>query len=315
MTMHESSRREFLAVAAVAATVAISARAQDPPQVAQPAGKYVDVHTHLGQPWGDRPALTAAGLLAWMDARGIAQAVVLPLISPEAWDHPLTTDYVLRETEPHRDRLIPFCSIDPRTINLSGYAAKRDLLRRYQDAGAKGFGEHKAGVTMDDPRNLELFRACGELGLPILFHVDNHRNMDAPGLPGLETVLREVSNATFIAHANGWWASISADATQEHLESYPKGKVVPGGAIDVLMDKYPNIYGDLSAGSGANAIARDIEFGREFLIRRADRLIFGTDYLAPEQAVPQFELLDSLALPDDVQAKIYRDNARRILNL
>lgn len=80
------------------------------------------------------------------------------------------------------------------------------------------------------------------------------------------------------------------------------------------MEKYPNIYGDLSAGSGLNAISRDPDFGREFLIRRADRLLFGTDYLAEGQQVGQFEFLDRLDLPADVQAKIFRDNVRRILN-
>jgi hypothetical protein len=76
---------------------------------------------------------------------------------------------------------------------------------------------------------------------------------------------------------------------------------------------YPNLYGDLSAGSGANAIRRDLEFGREFVIRRADRLLFGTDYLANAQQVPQFDLHDSLDLPAEVQAKVFRENARKLL--
>ena len=81
------------------------------------------------------------------------------------------------------------------------------------------------------------------------------------------------------------------------------------------MEKYPNIHGDLSAGSGHNAIARDLEFGRQFLIRRADRLLFGTDYLAGGQVVPQFELFAQLALPEAVQAKIFRNNARQLLGI
>jgi predicted TIM-barrel fold metal-dependent hydrolase len=79
------------------------------------------------------------------------------------------------------------------------------------------------------------------------------------------------------------------------------------------MEAYPNLYGDLSAGSGANSISRDREFGREFMIRRQDRLLFGTDYLQPGQAVPQFELFDSLDLPTDVAAKVFRGNAERVL--
>ncbi|MEX2015870.1 MAG: amidohydrolase family protein [Candidatus Hydrogenedentales bacterium] len=271
----------------------------------------MDIHTHLGQQWGQRPALTADMLLRWMDMHNVAEAVVLPLINPEAWDHPLTTDYVLKETAAHRDRLVPFCSIDPRTVDLD----KRDLLARYRDAGARGFGEHKAGVAMDDAHNIELFRACAEVGLPILFHLDNVRNTDAPGLPGLVRVLREVPDAVFIGHAPGFWSNISGDVTAEELGGYPKRGVAPGGALDRLFEAYPNLYGDLSAGSGANAIARDREFGRAFMIRNADRLLFGTDYLAPEQEVPQFELFEALELPEEVRAKIYRGNARRLLGL
>ena len=67
----------------------------------------------------------------------------------------------------------------------------------------------------------------------------------------------------------------------------------------------------------ATLASRDLDFGREFLIRRQDRILFGTDFLAPKQAVPQFELFEQkLAdLPMDVQAKIFRDNARGLLKL
>lgn len=279
------------------------------------AGEFIDVHTHVGQTWNTTAPLGAEELLRWMDANRIAQAVVLPLVSPEASSFPLTTDFVLAQTQPFRDRLIPFCSIDPRTSYTGEQKAAVEMLKKYQEAGARGFGEHKPGVPIDHPGNLALFAACGEVGLPILFHLDNQRNTDQPGLPGLAKVLSETPQATFIAHGPGWWASISGDATQKDLGGYPRSKPTPGGAIDALMDKFPNIYGDLSAGSGAGAISRDLEFGREFLLRRADRLLFGTDFLAPNQDVPQFELFARLDLPQDVRAKISRENARRVLKL
>ncbi|MCC6490096.1 MAG: amidohydrolase family protein [Candidatus Hydrogenedentes bacterium] len=310
------SRREFLDRAgrtSLGLVAASAALAQEPAAV--PQAPFIDVHTHITQKWGKVPELTAEGLLAWMDIRAISQAVVLPLVSPESWDHPLSTDFVLRVTEPHRDRLIPFCSIDPRVPNLSGYQAKVDLLKRYIDAGARGFGEHKCGVPIDDPGNMELFKACAELRLPVLFHMDNERNMDTPGLPGLTRVLQQNPEGVFIGHANGWWASISGDATQKDMHDYPRRPVTSGGAIDVLMDRFPNLYGDLSAGSGANALKRDIAFGREFVLRRADRLLFGTDYLSPGQDIPQFDLLRELDLPADTLEKISRSNACRVLGL
>jgi predicted TIM-barrel fold metal-dependent hydrolase len=308
------SRRDFLgrvASLATAATFAPRLRAEE----AKPNPPYLDIHTHLGQPWGNRDALTVDALLHWMDRSGVEQACVLPLVSPESYDYPISTDYVLEKTKPHRERLLPFCSLDPRTSEWSGVKRKKDLLTRYKDAGARGFGEHKCGTPVDDPRSLEIYHACGELGFPVLFHLDNIRNTDKPGLPGLAHALEQCPQTNFIGHANGFWASISGDATAADLGAYPKKPVAKGGALDALFDRYPNIYGDLSAGSGANAIMRDMEFGRAFVIRRADRLLFGTDYLAPGQVVPQIDLYRKLELPDDVRAKVFRGNARRLLGI
>jgi len=310
------SRRDFCRTG-IAASLAIGvasaakySRASD-----FPVGQYVDVHTHLGQTWNSTQPLSAEALLQWMDNNNVAQAVVLPLVSPESSSYPLTTDFVLSQTKPHRDRLIPFCSVDPRTSYTGGLRGLVEMLKKYADQGAKGFGEHKPGVKIDDPRNMTIYAACGELNLPILFHLDEQRNTDSPGLPGLEKALKEFPHTQFIGHGPGWWTSISGSVKLADLGGYPEGPVAPGGAIDALMDKYPNIHGDLSAGSGARAISRDATFGREFLIRRADRLMFGTDFLAPGQEVPQLTLFRQLNLPAEVQPKIFRDNARRLLRL
>src|SRR4029077_1259503 len=138
-----------------------------------------------------------------------------------------------------------------------------------------------------------------------------------PGRPRLENVLRSFPGLPLIGHAAGFWASISGDASPHDFNRYltaPKS-VAAGGALDRLMDRYPNLFGDLSEPGGYWAIHRDERFGREFLIRRADRLLFGTDFLMADHDVPQFALLDALALPDAVQAKIYRGNAIRLLKL
>ncbi|HUY87802.1 MAG TPA: amidohydrolase family protein [Pirellulales bacterium] len=317
MLTRRQFHQRFASAAAASTSLAWFAKtaASQTPQKVFPAGEFVDVHTHLGQTWNSTQVLTAEELLRWMDAHRVAQAVVLPLVSPESSSYPLTSDFVLAETKPHRDRLIPFCSVDPRTSYTGGHKGLAAMLSHYVEAGAKGFGEHKPGVKIDDPRNLAIYAACSELKLPLLFHLDNQRNMDAPGLPGLAKALASAPNAQFIGHGPGWWASISGGLSQKDLGGYPRGEVAPGGAIDALMDKFPNLYGDLSAGSGAGAINRDLKFGREFFIRRADRLMFGTDFLSPGQAVPQFELFEKIDLPDDVRAKISRENARKLLQL
>jgi predicted TIM-barrel fold metal-dependent hydrolase len=308
------SRRQFcgsIAAGAAALSTGRFLKAQE----ASAADSYVDVHLHLGQPWNERGELTAEMLLRWMDAHRIEQGVVLPLISPESWFYPITSQWVLQQTAPFRDRLIPFCAVDPRSVNLGGYSGFIDILRRYIDAGARGMGEHKWGGAINDPRNVELMQACGEVRLPVLFHLDNIRNTDAPGLPGLEELLRQAPETVLIGHGPGWWASISGQCTAADLGGYPRGPVQPGGAIDRLMERYPNLYGDLSAGSGNNALTRDPDFTRSFVDRRQDRLMFGTDFLATGQEVPQFETLASLEVRQPIRDKILRQNARRILSM
>ncbi len=295
---HRVSRRAFNGrLAAAGMALAGMAGSASGAEKKFPAGKYVDVHVHLEQEWFSGGKLTPKMMLDWMDKEQVAQVVVLPLVCPEAWHYPISTHWVLEQTAPYRDRLIPFCDIDPRCTYLKGVKGFLGPLKKYVEAGAKGLGEHKCGGPIDDPRRLDLFRACGELKLPILFHMDTIRNTDKPGLPGLARVLEAVPNSNFLGHAPGWWSALA------------------DGTMDRLMDKYPNIYGDLSAGSGAGAISRDMKFGREFVIRRADRLCFGTDYLKLGQKIPQFELYEKLDLPPDVQAKVFRDNARRVLGL
>ncbi|MBM4081294.1 MAG: hypothetical protein FJ278_16445, partial [Planctomycetes bacterium] len=43
------------------------------------------------------------------------------------------------------------------------------------------------------------------------------------------------------------------------------------------MAKYPNLWADISAGSGHNALSRDPSFGLEFMDQFQDKLMFGTD--------------------------------------
>ena len=279
-------------------------------------GKVVDVHVHIGTvPAGKSDPLTAEDLLREMDARGVSQAWVLPLVSPEAFADPVPTRYVLAATKPYRDRMIPFCVIDPR--NSWYVRGKADVLQAqlqaYMDAGAKGFGEHKPGIPIDDPRNMELYAACAEKKLPVLFHLDAKRNMDVPGLPGLERVLKAFPELPFIGHAHGFWASISGNVTAVELGKYPKSKIAPGGALDRLFDQYPNLYGDVSSGSGMNALTRDPDFTIPFLTRRADRLLFGTDYLTHGWDTGQHDLFRRLNLPPDVTNRILHQNARKLI--
>ena len=313
-------RTALLSGAACALKMSGSFAADKPPRKI----KYIDIHTHLGSFYFGQE-LTAELLVRFMDQHDVEKACVLPLISPESAPitQPVTTAIAAYRQFP--ERLIPFASLDPRAVtepgkrtgHVGGVKGMIDILKRYQDAGCRGLGEHKTGLWFDAPQQMALYEACDAVGLPILFHLDDIRNPDTPGLPRVENVLKAFPKLPLIGHAAGFWASISGDATFEDFGRYPEvpKKIAPGGALDRLLKKYPNLYGDLSEPGGEKAIARDPDFGREFLIRNADQLLFGTDVLMPEQKIPQFELLDSLKLPEEVQYKIFRGNAIKLLKL
>ena len=95
----------------------------------------------------------------------------------------------------------------------------------------------------------------------------------------------------------------------------PKHPVTPGGKIEALLEKYPNLYCDISMASGYNALTRDLDFTRKFLLTWQDRTVYGRDTYGGSYNNLHRELLEreALSLPVDVLEKIYCDNARRIL--
>ena len=96
-------------------------------------------------------------------------------------------------------------------------------------------------------------------------------------------------------------------------------RTVTPGRIPELMRRYPNLNGDLSAGSGLNAISRDPAFGYRFLEEFQDRLFFGTDVLRAGQEMPQVAFLKSAvekgAISKAAYEKISWENAAKLLGM
>ena len=113
---------------------------------------------------------------------------------------------------------------------------------------------------------------------------------------------------------------MSANPDEEARAGYPTGKVTEG-RVPQLMRKYPNLYGDLSAGSGFNALSRDIDYAVKFLNEFQDKLMFGTDIAYPnmEDLSCLIDLLEDLKAKGRISSavfnKVMRENAIRILGL
>ncbi|HIE13903.1 TPA: amidohydrolase [Candidatus Bathyarchaeota archaeon] len=274
----------------------------------------LDIHTHLGKIFRYYSRLSAKGLIKKMDSLGIDMAVVLAIENPEETDYYFTTESVIRATRRYRDRLIPFCNVDPRR----GHPETFDpypIIERYVERGCRGFGEGLAGLFIDDKRLQRIYRAVAELDIPILLHLDRYRNIDDVGLPRFERMIREHSKTIFIAHGPHWWAEISGDIKPEDVSGYPKGPVKPGGKVEYLLQKYPSIYADLSAGSGLNALQRDPEHAKRFLEQNRGKLLFGTDIIYMTQEIKTLEFLESLELSEKTYKDILYRNAERLLKL
>ncbi|MGB9643197.1 MAG: amidohydrolase family protein, partial [Candidatus Ratteibacteria bacterium] len=186
--------------------------------------------------------------------------------------------------------------------------------------GVKVYGELKLRMMYDNPDAIRMFRFCGKNKLPVVVHIDYEFETGSMyprpswwyggGIDAFERAIIKCPETIFLGHGPGFWAHISGDDKFDK-EVYPSGRVLEGGKIIEMLRKYPNLYCDLSAGSGLNALKRDIEFAKNFIIEFQDRLLFARDYFDSKHR----EFLESLNLPQEILEKIYCKNALKLVPL
>ena len=290
--------------------------------------KKIDIHVHTASSKGfprihgdNATYASPEELRIKYNGWGIEKGVVLPSIGSECACHSVTNQEIQELVHRFPETLDWFCNIDPRWITNDETANFTPMIEYFKSLGAKGVGEICSNIYFDDPRAWNLFRHCEACQMPVTFHIGNmggdYGLVDELGLPRLEKTLKEFPNLIFLGHSQKFWAEISADCTEELRNGYPTGKVIPGRVVE-LMRKYPNLHGDLSAGSGGNAVIRDPEFGYAFMEEFQDRLYFGTDTCSPVNEFALSAYLDEAVLSgkisETVYRKISRENALLILN-
>lgn len=147
-------------------------------------------------------------------------------------------------------------------------------IERYLKMGAKVIGELKFGVECDSPEMHKIYQLAQSYDVPVLMHWQ--KDLYFYGFERFYKILEQYPRVNFIGHAQFWWANIDKSNPAD-MPKYPKGKVTPGGITDRYLSDYPNMYGDLSAGSGLNAFTRDEEHGKAFMNRHQNKLLFGSD--------------------------------------
>ena len=295
--------------------------------------KFIDIHAHCNaylQPEfmpGRHLFSNEADMIEFYDRLEVERGVLLPACNVENTMGVQSNEDVLEICARHPDRFIPFCDVDPRARFNSPGSNLVEILKWYRDKGCKGLGEVCANLNFRDPRVQNLFAAAEEVGFPLTFHISPFQDysyglVDEAGLPGLEESLKRFPKLNFLAHSQAFWCEIGRYEGQDPRFGYPTGPA-DGGRIAELMRKYPNLNGDLSAGSGCNALARDRAHAAKFLAEFQDRLFFGLDICSPEDERKKVHelpalLKDMLAkgeITETVFRKVGRENAIRLLGL
>jgi len=308
----------------------------------------IDVHSHV---YAQTPAEVAAWVKT-MDETGVETTVVLTGATGERFDK-LVDLYV----KPYPKRFILFAGVDISNHDAPDYPerAARELERCYRKGargvgeltdkgtgfgGFTGFGDKKSvpaneRLHVDDPR-LDLFwKKCAELKIPASIHIADHPSAWRPpdahqerspvyqrfnqyGKDGdsYETLIERRNNVV-AKHPETTFIAVHLGNEGNNLAKFAKD-----------LDKYPNLYGDISA--------RGYEVGREpftaakFLAKYRTRILYGTDQGRDKEMYqawwrlfetqdeyipgPSWWRLYGLNLPNQVLESLYRGNAKKILN-
>ena len=330
-------------------------------QVTQARYPVVDVHTHFGHRMrGARDELT--DFVARMDRNRIAVCVSMDGFLPDRFEQ--QKKFLWKE---HRDRFVIFVRIDwwgdgkknePGSWACNQVGFVRRFLLQLEHAAqngvsglklAKGFGlTYRDGngdlLKIDDPRWDPIWKKCGELKLPILIHTADPAAFFLP-VDATNERWEELSRHPDWSFYGDSFPSRKAllEARNRVLRRHPRttfiGAHMANNAEDLQevanwLDQHPNLYVEFASRIGE--LGRQPYTARRFLIKYADRVLFGTDGPWPERRLHKYwrflETQDEyfpysekevppqglwqiygVGLPDDVLQKIYFANAARFV--
>jgi len=276
----------------------------------------IDIHQHLS--FHNRDDAT---FLKHQDTMGVSKTVLLPAGRPVS--RPSTSNgsanglaAKVSGNEPaaalaakYPDKFIYFCNEVP------DLPEAKSTIEKWLKKDARGIGEQKFHLEVDSKDMQLIYQIAKEFDVPVLMHIQhNSYNL---GFERFHKMLEKYPTVTFIGHAQTWWGNVDKNHDQKAM--YPKGKITPGGLTDKLLADYPNIYGDLSAGSGHNAFKRDEQQGAAFLHRHQDKLCLGTDCADTVgegdkcSGAQQIALIRKLVPEADIRKKIFSGNAQKII--
>ncbi|HEV2135364.1 MAG TPA: amidohydrolase family protein [Terracidiphilus sp.] len=307
-----------------------------------PRFPVIDYHNHLD-------SLDPCDVLRVMDACGIEKIVNITMRTGEA-----ALEIIDRFHQEAAQRFATFAWMDWSGIERSDFVQRTlDRLERLVARGAcgikfwKDFGlsvRDSSGVLLriDDERFAPIFDKASELGIPVMFHTADpdaffdpidrfneryeelaaHPDWSFHHSPVAKAALLEQRDRVIARHPRTTFVCAHMAESSENL-----------ACVATLLDRNPNVYVDISA--RVAELGRQPYTAREFFLKYADRILFGTDLLPEvemyrlyyrflETADEYFEYpshasrqgrwnIYGVFLPDDVLRKVYRENALKLL--
>ena len=311
----------------------------------------IDAHNHLGL-WGGKTPAEIAEKVAAMDAVGIKATLSLDGNRGK----PLAEDMrLLKQARPGRFYVLTILPwqdefdkggdfgarlaarlAEAREQGADGLKINKELGLRFRDKADKLVMPH-------DPRIGAVFAKCAELKIPCLYHIADPVAFFKPLSATNERYEEIAAHPTWHFYGPQFPSFMEVMESQEklleqnpntvfqsaHIASYAENLAWVGG----LLDRCPNLNVDI--GDRLAELGRQPYTARKFLIKYADRIVYGTDQpirpavhrlyfrffetwdeyfpYSPTEPPPQGRwMVYGVALPDDVIEKIYHKNAERI---
>jgi predicted TIM-barrel fold metal-dependent hydrolase len=251
--------------------------------------RVIDMHSH---PY----AMNGKEIDRWvevMDACGIQKTIILTMATGA------TFDSIVQAYAKYKNRFDLWCGFDYTGYDKPGFPANavRELERCHQ-AGAKGVGElgdkglgeiyskpvTGLGMHIDDARMRPLFEKCAELHMPVNIHVADpvwmYEKMDStndglmnalewridmnrPGILGLNDLVTSLENV------------VKSNPKTIFIACHYANLMHNLDQLGLLLDKYPNLYADISARYAETATIP--RYMNVFIEKYQDKLVYGTD--------------------------------------
>jgi predicted TIM-barrel fold metal-dependent hydrolase len=322
--------------------------------ILKPRFPVIDAHNHLSADFGGWDKRLVSELLDLLDEANVRIYVDLD----GGWGEDILRAHLDHFKAAAPERFCVFGGVNwgawqEHGADFGEWAAAR--LRAQAALGAEGlkvwkeFGlrvrdQRGVLVAVDDERLAPLWETAAELRLPVLIHVADpvaffdpldatnerweelHAHPDwhfpSPPYPAFATIMNALANLV-ARHPRTTFIGAHVGCYAENLRW-----------VSDLLDQCPNLYVDIAARIGE--LGRQPYAARRFLIKHADRVLFGSDFgpdvnmyrtfyrfLETDDEYFNYDVQETprqgrwricgVFLPDDVLEKIYYRNAKRII--